>query len=45
MVSIAEAEMIRAERLNESSIMGAETRKRRREAAAAAGGSEGGSGA
>ena len=45
MVSIAEAERIRAERLSESRIRAAETRKRRSEAAAAAGGGEGGGGA
>ena len=44
MVSIAEAERIRAERLSESRIRAAETRKRRSEAAAAAGGGEGGGG-
>ena len=38
MVSIAEAERIRAERLSESRIRAAETRKRRSEAAAAEGG-------
>ncbi len=37
MVSIAEAEGIRAERLSESKTRAAETRKRRSEAAAAAG--------
>jgi hypothetical protein len=42
MVSIAEAERIRAERLSESRIRVAETRKRRSEAAAAAGGALGG---
>ena len=45
MVSIAKAERIRAERLSESRIRAAETRKRRSEAAAAAGGGEGGGGA
>ena len=44
MVSIAEAERIRSERLSESRIRAAETRKRRSEAAAA-GGAEGGGGA
>ncbi len=41
MVSIAEAEKIRAERLSESRIRAAKTRKRRSEAAAAAGAAEG----
>ena len=42
MVSIAEAERIRSERLSESRIRAAETRKRRSEAADAAGAAEGG---
>jgi hypothetical protein len=42
MVSIDEAERIRAERLSESRIRAAETRKRRSEAAAAAGPAQGG---
>ena len=41
MVSIAEAEKIRAERLSESRIRAAETRKRSSEAAAAAGAADG----
>jgi hypothetical protein len=45
MVSIAEAERIRSERLSESRLLAAETRKRRSEAAAAAGAAQGGSGA
>ena len=45
MVSIAEAERIRAERLSESRTRAAETRKRRNEAAAAAGAAQGGGGA
>ena len=45
MVSIAEAERIRAERLSESRTRAAETRKRRSKAAAAAGAAEGGGGA
>jgi hypothetical protein len=45
MVSIAEAERNRAERLSESKIRAAETRKRHSEAAAAAGAAEGGVGA
>ena len=45
MVSIAEAERIRRERVSESRIRAAETRKRRSEAAAAAGAAEGGGGA
>jgi hypothetical protein len=44
-LSIAEAESIRTERLSESRIRAAETRKRRSEAAAAAGAVEGGGGA
>ena len=44
MVSIAEAERIRSERLSESRIRAVETRKRRSEAAAA-GGAKGGGGA
>ncbi len=40
MVSIAKGERIRAERLSESKIRAAETRKRRSEAAAAAGAAE-----
>jgi hypothetical protein len=44
MVSIAEAERMRSERLSESRIWVAETRKRRSEAAAAAGAAKGGSG-
>ncbi len=44
-VSLAEADRIRAERLSESRIRAAETRKRRSEAAAAAGAAEGGGGA
>ena len=42
MVSIAEAERIRSERVSESRIRAAETRKRRSEAAAAGGAAEGG---
>jgi hypothetical protein len=42
MVSIAEAEKIRAERLSESRTRAAETRKRRSVAAAAAGAAQGG---
>jgi hypothetical protein len=45
MVSIADAERIRAERLSESRTRAAETRKRRSEAAAAAGAAQGGGGA
>ncbi len=45
MVSIAEAERIRAERLSESKTRAAETRKRRSEAAAAAGAARGSGGA
>jgi hypothetical protein len=45
MVSIAEAERIRAERLSESRTRAAETRKRRNEATAAAGAAQGGGGA
>ena len=45
MVSIAEAERIRKERISESRIRAAETRKRRSEAAAAGGAAEGGGGA
>ena len=45
MVSIADAESIRAERLSESRTRAAETRKRRSEAAAAAGAAQGGGGA
>ena len=45
MVSIAEAERIRAERLSESRTRAAETRKRRSEAAAAEGAAQGGGGA
>ena len=45
MVSIAEAERMRNDRLSESRIRAAETRKRRSEAAATAGAAEGGSGA
>jgi hypothetical protein len=46
MVSIAEAERIRRERISESRITAGETRKRRSEAAAAAVGAvEGGGGA
>jgi hypothetical protein len=45
MVSITEAERIRAERLSESRTRAAETRKRRSEAAAAAGAALGGGGA
>jgi hypothetical protein len=45
MVSIAEAERIRAERLSESRTRAAETRKRRSVAAAAAGAAQGGGGA
>ena len=45
MVSITEAERIRAERLSESRIRAAETRKRRSVAAAAAGAAQGGGGA
>jgi hypothetical protein len=41
MVSIAEAERIRNERLSESRLRAAETRKRRSEAAAAAGAAQG----
>ena len=45
MVSIAEAERIRSERLRESRLRAAETRKRRSEAAGAAGAAQGGGGA
>jgi hypothetical protein len=45
MMSIAEAERIRAERLGESRNKAAETRKRRSEAAAAAAAAQGGGGA
>ena len=45
MVSIAEAERIRSERVSESRIRAAETRKRHSEAAAAGGAAEGGGGA
>jgi hypothetical protein len=45
MVSIAEAERIRAEQLRESTTRAAETKKRRSEAAAAAGAAQGGGGA
>ena len=45
MVSIAEAERIRKERISESRIRAAEMRKRRSEAAAASGAAEGGGGA
>ncbi len=45
MVSIAKAERMRSERLSESRLRAAETRKRRSEAAAAAGAAEGGGGA
>jgi hypothetical protein len=45
MVSIAEAERIRAERLSESRIRAAETRKCHSEAAAAAGAAQGKGGA
>ena len=45
MVSIADAERIRAERLSESRTRAAETRKRRSEAAGAAGAAQGGGGA
>jgi hypothetical protein len=45
MVFIAESEKIRAERLSESRIKAAETRKRCSEAAAAAGAAQGGDGA
>ena len=41
MVSIAEAERIRSERVSESRLRAAETRKCRREAAAAAGAAQG----
>ena len=41
MVSIAEAERIRSERVIESRMRAAETRKRRSEAAGAAGAAEG----
>jgi hypothetical protein len=44
MVSIAEAERIRVERLSKSRIRAVETRKRHSEAAAAAGAAEGGGG-
>ena len=44
MVSIAEAERIRSERVSESRIRAAETRKRRSEAAAAGGAAEGSGG-
>jgi hypothetical protein len=44
MVSIAEAERIRAERLSESRIRAAETRKRRSEAATTAGSAQGAGG-
>ena len=42
MVSIAEEARIRSERVSESRIRAAETRKRRSEAAAAGGAAEGG---
>ena len=45
MVSIAEVERIRAERLSESRTRAAETRKRRSVDAAAAGAAQGGGGA
>ncbi len=45
MVSIAEAERIRSERLSKSRLRAAETRKRRSEAAAAVGAAQGGGGA
>ena len=45
MVSIAEAERISSERLSESRLLAAETRKRRSKAAAAAGAAQGGGGA
>jgi hypothetical protein len=45
MVSIAEAEKIRAERLSESRTRAAETRKRRSEAATVTGAAQGGGGA
>jgi hypothetical protein len=45
MKSIAKAERIRSERLSESRIRAAETRKRSNEAAAAAGAAGGGGGA
>ncbi len=45
MVSIAEAERIRAGRLSESRTRAVKTRKRRSEAAAAAGAAQGGGGA
>ena len=45
MVSIAEAERIRSERVSEGRIRAAETRKRRSEAAGAGGAAEGGGGA
>ena len=45
MVSIAEAKRMRKERICESRIRAAETRKRRSEAAAASGAAEGGGGA
>ncbi len=45
MVSIAEAERIRAERFSESRTRAEETRKRRSVAAAAAGAAQGGVGA
>ncbi len=44
MVSIAEVERIRAERLSESRTRAAETRKRHSEAAAVAGAAQGGGG-
>ncbi len=44
MVSIAEAERIRRERISKSSTRAGETRKRHSEAAAAAGAAEGGGG-
>ena len=45
MVSMAEAERIRSERVSESRLRAAETRKRRSEAAAAAEAAQGGGGA
>jgi hypothetical protein len=45
MVSVAEAERIRSQRLSKSRLRAAETRKRHSEATAAAGAAEGGGGA
>ena len=45
MVSVAEAERIRRERISESRTRAGETRKRRSEAATAAGSAKGGGGA